>query len=146
MWVSALLLVASGAVSCGSDATGPGHEPDVFAMRVSLGAQPVTVDATGAVLGDDALLRVGENADVAPVFTDRAGVPVAAVVPGAFRLDMVIVGTVPVTYTPSTTNSLNGTLLASAPVSTFKVRVSLFDLTTQRTAWGPFTIDLTAAN
>jgi hypothetical protein len=113
-------------------------------MRLSVGGDQIVVDAAGNVAGSG-VLRAGVTADVIAIFTDRSGVPVSEVTPGAFRLDAAIVGGSAAEFTLDPANTLRGTLVSLAPLASLRVRFSLFNMTTQRTTWGPFEVPFTAS-
>jgi hypothetical protein len=139
------LLALASFAACTSDTPAAAKsEPDVFAMRLSVGGQQLVVDAAGGVSGTG-VLRTGVSAAVSAVFTDRSGVPVSSVTSGAFRLDGVVVGDADVNYTPDADNTLHGTLIALAPLGSIRMRFSLYNMATQRTTWGPFEVTFTAS-
>jgi hypothetical protein len=137
---AALVLTAIAFSACDDDPVEVEEEPEIAALRLTVGTQVVTVDAEfGTVTGGPILISVG-NANISAVPIDENGEVMADVTAAEFRFDVVSDDTGVVTF--SRTSGFAGTLNGVAAGQT-SIDVSLFHLEEMHNDFGEFPVPVT---
>jgi hypothetical protein len=133
-----LLAIAPALAACDSS-TEPEEEPEVVAVRLTVGTQIVTVADNGVVTGGPIAIGVGATA-ISAVFLNAAGEPDDHVSADEFELLVVPGSTGVVTF--ARTSAFAGTLTGVA-VGNTSIEVALFHIEEQHEDFGPFLVALT---
>jgi hypothetical protein len=142
-----LLAVAVTVSACGADTLGPGGEPAVARLQLSVGNQVVVIDRNGAVEGGPITIRAGVDVLVVATFLQQSGLPDPNVTAAEFELTLTpLGGAAGLLFTPSTTNAFAGTLRSNFPETTGSIRLALHHAEEQKDYWGPFTTTVVVTN
>jgi hypothetical protein len=135
MALAATLLATA---SCESDLIpGLDGEPNVVAMRLSIGLQTITINSSGNVTGGPIQLPLGSTLTVSATFLDPEGDPDPNVTQASFQLNVTSSGSV--VFQRNNVNPFVGTLTAgSAGVS--QTSFTLYNLETQEQVFGPWPV------
>jgi hypothetical protein len=122
--------------ACESDTIGgTGDEPDVAAMRITIGGQQITIDDDG-VSGGPISIDAGTATSVSAVFLKPNGSTEPLVTAASYQLN--VTGA---TFQRSTTNPFAGTITLGSSGS---VSFSLYNIETQETVFGPRSVAVAA--
>jgi hypothetical protein len=137
--VTTVLLSALAFNACDDDPVEVVEEPEIAALRLTVGSQVVTVDDSGNVTGGPILIAVG-NTSIAAAALDENGDVMADVTAAEFRLDVVSANAGVVTF--SRTGAFAGTLAGVAAGQT-SIDVSIFHLEEMHEDFGEFPVSVT---
>jgi hypothetical protein len=134
-------LVSALATACDDDPTGGEEEPDIGSVRVTVGAQTVTISSTGTQTGTLTLPQGNSTVVVAWLRPD--GTTETLVTSAEFEVRMTPApGTTGITFTSS--GAFGGTLNATTAGAKV-LQLSLFHLAEQHDDFGPHNLTVTVS-
>lgn len=137
----AVAALVSSITACDGDSTGSEEEPDIGSVRVTVGAQTVTITNNGTQTGT---LTVPQgNSTVTVAWLRPNGSVESLVTSDEFDVRMTAAaGTTGITFTP---NSAFGGTLNATSAGQKVLRLSLFHLEEQHEDFGPLNLTLTVS-
>jgi hypothetical protein len=138
------LVLAAGAIALASckDSTDPvEEEPEVVSMRLTVGAQSVTVTTQGCT---GCPLVISNNSVITAQFLGSDGEPDPVAVQGVFRLSVAIPTTsTGLSFTLNQANQFSGTFTrTSASATPFDVQFGLFHIEEAHDDFGPIGVSV----